>query len=89
MSAHGEVIAALQAMRANLLQVGLTAEMGLMSAMELLKRASEEGREPTDGELIQAAAMLLVTAEAKLVSRNQSRPTGPDPAEQSPETDTG
>lgn len=88
MSAHGEVIAALQAMRANLLQV-MEPRMGLMSALELLGRASEEGREPTDGELIQAAAMLLVTAEAKLVSRNQPRPTGPDPAEQSPETDTG
>jgi len=52
-------------MRASLLSVG--GNMSASRAMEMLNWAKRDQREPTLGEVMQAAAMLLVVAERKLM----------------------
>jgi len=84
MSAQGEIIDLLRAMRGALMGT-LRPDMGLMSALELLGRIQEQGREPSAEELVQAAAMLTVAAEAKLVRTSLQSPKGPSPAASSDE----
>jgi len=60
-----EVLEQARAMRASLLSVG--GNMSASRAMEMLNWAKRDQREPTLGEVMQAAAMLLVVAERKLM----------------------
>jgi hypothetical protein len=86
-SLHGDVVRTLGSLRAQILGV-MPASSGLPMAMNVLRMAQEDGREPTGAELLQACALLMVAAEAKLADRPRGVPTPPRPPESSEEADT-
>ena len=65
-----EVVEQVRAMRAALL--GMGGGHFASRASEVLDWARRDQREPTLGELLQAAAMLLIAAESKLLQGNDN-----------------
>jgi len=77
-SAHGEVAAEVTKLRSDILKAGWTDPVGLVRrARDFLGAIlTDEGREPTPGELVQIAALFTVAAEVQRVRSGQQDPTG-------------
>jgi len=78
-SALGEVQSELLGLRVRILEAGWVDPAGLVRKARDFLGAIAEEREPTAGELLQAAALLSVAAEVRLLRTEPPDPNGSDP----------